>query len=81
MKTTWKAAIPIKFANATVADLKRLLGTVLPHEPEYVPPPFEKTKFKYADTDIPDSFDVRTGKFVDYLLYLVSVMFFHVSMD
>ncbi len=35
IKTTWKAAIPIKFSNATVADIKNLLGTILPHEKGY----------------------------------------------
>ena len=27
MKTTWHADIPVRFANATVADVKRQLGS------------------------------------------------------
>jgi len=61
MKTTWKAAVPVKFANATVADVKRLLGTVMKGEPGYYEPAMEKTKFKYSGSAIPDSFDVRTA--------------------
>jgi cathepsin B len=60
-KTTWKAAITTKFANATRADVKKLLGTVLPHEPGYYEPELEKTVFKLKGTAIPDSFDVRTA--------------------
>eukprot|EP01035_Chromulina_nebulosa_P017232 gene17232-22758_t len=60
-KTTWKAAVPIKFANATVAQVKQTLGTILPDEPEYIAPAVVKTEFKYADSDIPESFDVRTA--------------------
>jgi len=60
-KTTWKAAIPVRFANATVADVKRQLGTVMPGEPGYYEPEVEKTVFKYTSSAIPDSFDVRTN--------------------
>eukprot|EP01006_Ploeotia_vitrea_P019755 TRINITY_DN51991_c0_g1_i1.p1 TRINITY_DN51991_c0_g1~~TRINITY_DN51991_c0_g1_i1.p1 ORF type:complete len:349 (+),score=34.88 TRINITY_DN51991_c0_g1_i1:32-1078(+) len=58
MKTTWKAHRPIKFHNATVADVKRMLGTILPNEPGYYEPA-EKTTF--SDMAIPTSFDVRTN--------------------
>jgi cathepsin B len=61
MKTTWKAGHSVKFANATVADVKRLLGTVLKGEPGYYEPEMEKTKFKYSGAAIPSSFDVRTN--------------------
>jgi cathepsin B len=61
MKTTWKAAMPLKFTNATVAHVKALLGTVLSSEEGFVPPELFKTTFKTADTDIPESFDVRTA--------------------
>jgi len=61
LKTTWKAAMPLKFTNATIAHVKALLGTVLPGDSAYVKPETYKTVFKTVDADIPDSFDVRTG--------------------
>jgi len=60
-QTTWKAAIPSKFNNATVAHVKRLLGTVLYGQKGYLPVAVEKTEFKTAASDIPEAFDVRTG--------------------
>lgn len=60
MKTTWKAAAPIRFQNATIADLKAQLGTILPGEKGYMAPSSEKTEFKVTG-DIPESFDVRTN--------------------
>lgn len=59
MQTTWKAEISFRFANASVADVKKLLGTVLPGEVGYDEPVLEKKVFKTADSAIPDSFDVR----------------------
>ena len=35
-RTTWRAAIPVKFQNATLADVKRLLGTIMPGEHGYM---------------------------------------------
>lgn len=61
MKTTWHAAVPIKFANATVAHVKQMLGTVLPHEEGYMAPAIEKTQWSIKDDAIPESFDVRTA--------------------
>lgn len=58
MKTTWHAAIPAKFANATVADVKKYLGTVLPHEEGYMAPTLEKTA-GWTTTTVPESFDAR----------------------
>lgn len=58
--TTWKAARPIKFNNATVADVKKMLGTVLPHEEGFYEPA-EKTLFATESTTIPTDFDVRTN--------------------
>lgn len=60
-KTSWTAGVNERFANATVADVKRLLGTILSHEPGYMPPQLERTVFKYSDKDIPANFDVRTA--------------------
>lgn len=60
-KTTWKAAINTRFANATVADIKMLLGTVMPGEPGYYAPEVVKTEFTTPDSAIPESFDVRTA--------------------
>jgi len=57
--TTWKAGVNKRFENATVADVKILLGTILPGEPTYIPPEFERQIFK--DGSIPTSFDVRTA--------------------
>jgi len=61
MKTSWKAARPIKFHNATVADVKRMLGTVMPGEEGYYEPPVHKTLFSTEDSAIPEAFDVRTN--------------------
>jgi cathepsin B len=61
MKTTWKAEKSIRFANATIADAKMLLGTVLPGEPGFYEPELEKTSFTVTTSDIPTSFDVRTA--------------------
>lgn len=60
-KSTWKAAVPVKFENATIADVKQLLGTILPGEENYYEPELEKTTFKKSASDIPESFDVRTN--------------------
>ena len=48
-RSTWKAARPVKFHNATVADVKRMLGTVLPHEDGFYEPA-PKTTFTLTDT-------------------------------
>jgi len=58
---SWKAAVTTRFANATIADIKGLLGTILPGEKGYVEPTNYKTEFKTPLTDIPESFDVRTA--------------------
>lgn len=60
MKTTWRAEIPIRFAEATVAQVKRLLGTVMPYETGYSAAHTEKTDFSIVgNSSIPDYFDVR----------------------
>lgn len=59
-KTTWKAARPTKFNNATVADVKRMLGTVLPHEEGFYEPA-AKTTWTTTSETIPTEFDVRTN--------------------
>lgn len=59
-KTTWKAARPTKFNNATVADVKRMLGTVLPHEEGFYEPA-AKTTWTTTSDAIPTEFDVRTN--------------------
>ena len=61
MRTTWKAEVSNRFANATVADVKKLLGTVLPGEAGFYEPVLEKTLFKVPASAIPASFDVRTN--------------------
>jgi len=58
---TWKAAIPIKFATATGADARRLMGSWGPNDPRYEPPSTFKTKFVYTAADIPSTFDVRAN--------------------
>jgi cathepsin B len=58
MKTTWKATVSPRFANATVADVKKLLGTVMPGEEGYYAP--EAKAFAAPVSAIPESFDVRT---------------------
>jgi len=61
LKTTWTAGMSPRFANATLADVKRMLGTFLPGEPEFVPFETFKTEFATADGAVPDAFDARTG--------------------
>jgi cathepsin B len=61
MKTTWTAAVPVRFANATVADVKMQLGTILPGEEGYASPEMEKTEFDTPTAAIPASFDARVG--------------------
>jgi cathepsin B len=53
--------VSTKFANATVADVKKLLGTVLRGEAGFEEPEVVKTTFKTKSSDIPESFDVRTA--------------------
>jgi cathepsin B len=58
-QTTWTASRHGKFANATVADVKRYLGTILPGEEGYYEPPAKHSSlFATADSDIPESFNV-----------------------
>jgi len=54
---TWTAGRNARFANATIADFKRLLGTIMPGEAGYTEPETEKTIFTVKD--IPESFDLR----------------------
>jgi len=60
MKTTWTAGVPSRFANATIADAKRMLGTVMPHESGYEAPEVEKVTFTTTGS-IPTDFDARTA--------------------
>lgn len=58
--TTWKAHKSPRFEGMTMAQAKKLLGTIMPGELGYVEPSFgEKTQFKTATDDLPDSFDSR----------------------
>ncbi len=50
-----------RFADATIADVKQMLGTILPGAQNYIHPELTRTQFKYDDTVIPESFDVRTN--------------------
>ena len=59
-QATWVSSVPYRFANATVADVKRLLGTVLPNEAGYEAPELERTEFLLMG-DVPENFDVRTA--------------------
>jgi cathepsin B len=59
-KTTWTAAPNTKFANGTMADVKRLLGTLMPGDKGYSEPELQKNAWKTQASDIPESFDVRT---------------------
>lgn len=51
----------MRFANATVADVKKMLGTIMPNEEGYEAPLKEQTQFSISDDAIPESFDVRTA--------------------
>lgn len=57
--TTWKASRSPRFANATIADVKVMLGTIMPGEEGHTFPALTKTEFKVKSSDIPESFDVR----------------------
>jgi len=61
MKTTWTAGVPLRFQNATRADVRRQLGTIMPGEEGYMPPSHEKVSFTISTSAIPTSFDVRTN--------------------
>jgi len=56
----WRAAVPVRFANATVADVKVMLGTVMPHDEGYEAPTEEKTVFQTPASALPTNFDART---------------------
>jgi cathepsin B len=58
-KTTWKASRNKKFQNASVAHVKRMLGTIMPGDDRYREPEREKVLFSTKSEDIPESFDVR----------------------
>ena len=55
--STWTAGIPSRFENSTHASVKKMLGTILPHEEGYMGPEVMRTNFR--DNKIPDAFDVR----------------------
>jgi len=61
MQTTWKASVPARFENATISDVRRQLGTILPGEKGYMAPELEKQVFNTPLAAIPESFDVRTA--------------------
>lgn len=54
---TWKATVHPRFSNATVADAKRILGTVLSGEEGYMAP--ELMREVFVAGDIPEAFDSR----------------------
>jgi cathepsin B len=56
---TWKAGINTRFAKTTRADVKRLLGTIMPGEAGYEEPAVAKTLFTTKDDTIPESYDIR----------------------
>jgi len=60
-KTTWTAAVNPRFANATIADVKMLLGTIMPGEEGYQESENQKTVFSTPNEAIPESFDVRNA--------------------
>lgn len=60
MSTTWKAAVNPRFANMTIADAKRLLGTILPGEEGYIPIAAKKFADRF-EQELPQSFDARVG--------------------
>jgi cathepsin B len=61
-KSTWKAGHNPRFANVTMDNFKRLLGTIMPGEPGYQGAEQEKTLFSIKDSDIPTNFDLRTAQ-------------------
>jgi cathepsin B len=60
-KNTWKAAISPRFATATAADIRVLLGTRMRGMPGYVEPTGLEVKTTFATPlhAIPESFDAR----------------------
>lgn len=59
MGTTWKAAIPAKFQNATLADVRKYMGTILRGDPRHEELP-AKTDFPHVES-LPENFDARTA--------------------
>jgi cathepsin B len=59
-KTTWTAGLNARFANATMDDVKMMLGTVMPGEAGYYEAP-ELKRTNLKSTEIPESFDLRTA--------------------
>jgi cathepsin B len=59
-QTMWKAAVPVRFANATVADVKRMLGTIMPGEEGYEAPELVKNSWTVEASSLPTNFDART---------------------
>jgi hypothetical protein len=60
MQKTWTAELPVRFMNATIGDVKRQLGTILPSHDGYLEPSEVKTVFSSTGA-IPTEFDVRTN--------------------
>jgi len=58
--STWKAAIPARFQNQTIAQVKRMMGTWMPGHPMYKEPELVKSTVEVGAT-FPTDFDVRTG--------------------
>lgn len=58
--TTWKAHMSPRFEGMTMAQAKRLLGTILPSDPGYVDFHTPVKTFRTRET-VPDSFDARTN--------------------
>jgi cathepsin B len=54
---SWKAVVHPRFQNATVADAKRILGTILSGEEGYTAP--ETMREVFPGGDIPEAFDSR----------------------
>lgn len=60
MGTTWNAVAHSRFSNWTVADAKRVLGTILPGEEGYIPVPVKLAPSRNEE-ELPQSFDARVG--------------------
>lgn len=56
----WKASMPARFQNQTIAQVKRMMGTWMPGHPSYREPETIKTEVTLGAT-VPTDFDVRTA--------------------
>lgn len=58
VQSSWESHISPRFANATIGQLKRMMGTVMRGHPSYLPLEYREDH-NIQEGDIPDTFDSR----------------------